>query len=676
MSLQSKFTYTESGSSVVSLNGATGVTAGIEGYPEAVSVNGSVITVSKLRKGNYILSVTTIPDANHNAVSINTIVTVNPIIITTANFNNYFDVNGVLISNIDDFMFSGAFNNLNLTIKNPVTLSSQNAAFVNVKFNIESDNVTVSNMIFNYIGEDSVINVKDVSNFKLENSIIMYTGQSNNYVINVTNAGNVELNNNLIQATSKSYIHGVIISADNFTIDNNTILINGVENACGINILGPSTGIVKNNYLDINASNNIYSINTNPSTGLLKVSYVKNSINAEAYFVVGIYDDSEEIKENSFNLKANYAIGIVVLSNANIEGNEMVLNTTDSGDEENPENITYSTGIQVNNSANISNNKIDSTSKSINVVGGNSNIAGNELVGSVSIESDGNTISGNIITPTEGEHAIDLGSSSGNTVTTNAFYSDSEDVNELIKSEGENTIANNTFMSVVNVGDLELEFVYTESATTTYTIKYANNITAEVINHTEANIVIGENTITVSNLTPGVYVLNVTTVPVNETYSPDTALINITVVKASSSIEITSIENGTYNTTEPNITLNVNNQTDILLYNITQNGEEIASAPMIGIISVLLNLKPGTYNITYTNPENEYYTSSSTTAEFTINKASSSIEITSVENGTYNTTIPIINYDIINQTDILNYNITQNGKEIASAPMIGIISVL
>ena len=57
--------------------GASGISAYIGNNP--VSVNGSKIRLSKLNAGTYTLAVTTIPDANHNAVSKNASVTVNKV---------------------------------------------------------------------------------------------------------------------------------------------------------------------------------------------------------------------------------------------------------------------------------------------------------------------------------------------------------------------------------------------------------------------------------------------------------------------------------------------------------------------------------------------------------------------------------------------------------------------
>ena len=66
------------GRSVATVTGAINITASVNGHSEAViNITGNVITVSGLNFGDYILKVTTVPDANHNSVSNTTSVTVN-----------------------------------------------------------------------------------------------------------------------------------------------------------------------------------------------------------------------------------------------------------------------------------------------------------------------------------------------------------------------------------------------------------------------------------------------------------------------------------------------------------------------------------------------------------------------------------------------------------------------
>jgi hypothetical protein len=73
------FNYGESGVSTVTFDGATGVNAVVNDLGAVVDVDGNVITVSGLTAGNYVLTVTTVPDANHNEVTKTANVTVNKV---------------------------------------------------------------------------------------------------------------------------------------------------------------------------------------------------------------------------------------------------------------------------------------------------------------------------------------------------------------------------------------------------------------------------------------------------------------------------------------------------------------------------------------------------------------------------------------------------------------------
>ena len=657
------FDYGSSGNATISLSGASSVIADVVGYTDAVKVEGNVITVSNLKAGKYILSVTTVPDSNHEAVTVKANITVNKVIINNENFNKFFNQNGELISDIDELTFDGEFSNMDLIISKSVKISAQDAIFRNTTFKVVCDNVSISNMIFNYAGSDSVITAANVANFNMENNTIIYKGNSNNYVVNITNVTTAEVINNLINAQGTDYIYGIIISADNFTLSSNMIKIANTNNACGINILGPSRGTVEFNMLNIKAKKAIYSINTNPSTGILKVGYIGNIINAEAYFVVGIYDDSEEIRENNLNLTGNYVVGVVVLSNATVDGNEIKVNASNEGDEEIPEEIGTSTGIQVKNNATITNNKVESTAKSISVVEGTSNIANNNLVGTMNVESDGNKISGNTIA-TEEEYAIDLGSSTGNTVNANAFYSDETDANNLIKSENEgNLIENNTIKSRVYLENDSLEFNYSYSASTNYTLKNASSITAFVINHTEANVTVAGNIITVSNLTSGKYILNVTTVP-DEGYSPDTVLVNITVNKIDSAITFNNTINFDYNSSG-SCNFTVIGGT-LAKENITVLNYPYAVIELNGNVITVSNLTAGKHILKVTTTPDSNYNAVNNTLNITVNKINAIISFTNNITFDYgavgNTTFAVIGGDLprfnIGVDDLMWVNIT------------------
>ena len=72
------FDYKSKGTTTATFTGSTGITAEVINQPKAiVNVDGTKITVSNLNVGTYTLSVTTIPDDNHNPVTKTAKITVN-----------------------------------------------------------------------------------------------------------------------------------------------------------------------------------------------------------------------------------------------------------------------------------------------------------------------------------------------------------------------------------------------------------------------------------------------------------------------------------------------------------------------------------------------------------------------------------------------------------------------
>jgi len=71
------FDYGSSGSANVVLDGASGFNAAVDDDKAVVTVEENVITVSGLDVGTYTLTVTTVPDENHNSVTATATVTVN-----------------------------------------------------------------------------------------------------------------------------------------------------------------------------------------------------------------------------------------------------------------------------------------------------------------------------------------------------------------------------------------------------------------------------------------------------------------------------------------------------------------------------------------------------------------------------------------------------------------------
>ena len=99
------FDYKGSGSGNVSFTGASGVNASVINQSEAVvNVTGNTITVSGLDAGNYTLAVTTMPDANHNPVTVNATITVNKLKtdLTASEITTTYNINKDLVITLKD----------------------------------------------------------------------------------------------------------------------------------------------------------------------------------------------------------------------------------------------------------------------------------------------------------------------------------------------------------------------------------------------------------------------------------------------------------------------------------------------------------------------------------------------------------------------------------------------
>ena len=99
------FDYKGSGSGNVSFSGASGVNASVFNQSEAaVNVTGNTVTVSGLNAGNYTLTLTTIPDANHNPVTVNATITVNRLKtdLTASEITTTYNINKDLVITLKD----------------------------------------------------------------------------------------------------------------------------------------------------------------------------------------------------------------------------------------------------------------------------------------------------------------------------------------------------------------------------------------------------------------------------------------------------------------------------------------------------------------------------------------------------------------------------------------------
>lgn len=153
------------------------------------------------------------------------------------------------------------------------------------------------------------------------------------------------ITNNSIYGEGHTYISGLSIIGENFNIENNDILIRSNENnTIGISIEGKSSGIVKNNYIQIFSPYIAYGIDS--SWDYLQnapaVNYIGNTIRGESHLIYGIslFFSETIIDQNRIELGGDYTTGIssfalndiVTITNNEIAVNGLKNDTEDVGD--------------------------------------------------------------------------------------------------------------------------------------------------------------------------------------------------------------------------------------------------------------------------------------------------------------------------------------------------------
>ena len=632
------FRYGESVVIPVSAGGAEAINAIVVGYPD-VEINylGDKIVISGLAVGNYTLSVATVPDKNHNSAKTTAKITVNRVIVTSANLNEYFNENGELIGDFPELIFAGDFADKQFNINKPVKLIGENAKFSNVQFNIRADNVSIMNMELNYLGAKSIIDVDGVSNFTLENNTIVYsTAAVKASAISVRNSNEVNIKDNNIKAFGSTFVDGILISDSNFTIDSNKINVNSGVDAQGINIIGSGNGNVKNNDVNVVANRTVYGMNTTTTNIIvqLNIIFIFNVIYGEGTIAVGINDDSEIIDNNKVTLKAVQATGVIVNSeDAKITNNDITLISADS-DQQDPSLESTATGVQVNTKATVSYNNIDSFDQSVSVEGGcATEVSYNNVNAPMSVSAAGTSLIGNDI-GTDKDKAIYISDKAVDTIVDdNVLAANGAKGNDAVSNEGTSTtISNNKAKPLLSIDSIADIF---EGQSVVIFIKADNNFTetvkVQVGNYnTTASLING-----IGNVTVGADKLSVGEVLVkvnfngNENYTEDRANTTFNVkAQVATAIKATAVTI-TYGTSK-NIVITLTDANGKALagktVTVVLNG---AKKPLTtnnkGQVSYAIGTKlnPKTYTATITFGGDEGYVKSTGYVKVVVNKANS-----------------------------------------------------
>ena len=219
------------------------------------------------------------------------------------------------------------------------------------------------------------------------------------YSVDFKNCNNAEIIGNNINSTGNSYIYGIVLSGQNFTISNNNITSNGSYYANGIDIEGPATGKIEENTVVATANTTAYPVYGAMSNGEVSVYIKDNVINGSAYLVYGIQLGGEKviIENNEINAEGNYTIGIgvhvdeIIIEDNNITskasnvGNQTVWETMGT----NTEGILIKSGDAVinGNNVNTTGNNTINTGDNAAIVKDN-NLTANGTSGNATIKGD------------------------------------------------------------------------------------------------------------------------------------------------------------------------------------------------------------------------------------------------------------------------------------------------
>lgn len=263
------------------------------------------------------------------------------------------------------------------------------------------------------------------------------------YALNIQLCDGVNVTNNDISVSgNSSRMYGLVINAEDFIIDNNTIsLISDVLQTNALEIGGTSSGEVTKNNLTSYAPDFAYGIDTWKSD--INVTYVENLIDVSADFAYGA----------EFMGNEEYFVNNTVLAT----GNRTIAVASSSKEFTMSENSIYANGynlisnntsfdlfgmdtvgvIVLNSSATIFNNTIESTSSGIFVDGGEVFISNNKI----DVEANASTMdSYGILGSETSVNIID-------NVINYAGYSDGSVINNaiLLSDSPNSTILNNVF---------------------------------------------------------------------------------------------------------------------------------------------------------------------------------------------------------------------------------------
>ena len=587
------FDYNSTGSATVSFDGASNVTAEVVDQPKAiVSVKGNNISVSGLDAGTYNLSVTTVPDANHTAVTRTVKITVNKI-------DSIIKVNGTVL----DY---GESTSVNVTVDGAlgITAKIDNASIVVSGFSVPISGLGAGNHTL------SVTTVTDGNHTAVTKTV---TVTVNKIESNLT-VDNLSFDYNSTGSTAVSFNGASNVTAEVVDQPNAVVNVNG-------NIITVS---------GLNASTYTLSVTTIPDENhrvvnknvTITVNKIDSIINADN--VVLDYGES-----TSVNVTTGGSLGIT----AKIDGETIIFNgygvpipILNAG----THNLTVTTIPDDNHKAvtktvTITVNKIDSSLTVGNVVldYGNStsvDVASEGATG-ITAKIDNNDVS------VDGFRISISGLSVGNHTLSVTSVPDGNH-KAVTKTV---TITVNKVSSSLTVGDIVVD--YGKSTIVNVTVVGATGITAKIDNN---DVSVNGFSVSISGLSAGNHTLTVTSVP-DGNHDPVTETVTITVNKVSSSLTVGDVVVDYGKSTSVNVTVEGATAISAKIDN-NDVGVDGFKIPISG-------LGAGNHTLSVTTVPDANHTSVTKTATITVNKIDSSVNVGNVVLDYGNSTVVNVTVD-------------------------------
>ena len=491
----------------------------------------------------------------------------------------------------------------------------ENVTFTDNRVNLKYNNVN------GYYDTLYVVSVKsDAYNYDMDDDY--------NMIYNIVSS-NVLISNNTIVAEGHSYIYGVFVAADNFSVSDNSIAVSSdAYYANGVDVDSLSTnGFVKNNEISVTAPNSAYGIYSANWMGPVEnVTYDKNTINVNAYAACGmeLSEANPYISNNAVVAIGNYTYGIVasIKDNATLISNDIKCIGTETGETSTGDSLLPKTSLAISTKGDvlIKENNVTATGTGIKTLNGEVEIENNTIktTGDYAIEATGSdlTVKNNYLAAKKG-------------VGSNSIVSDKSVASENNVPEFKVIILAPSVSTEYIKGAVFSAYAYDENGD-----PISNIVISVAIDGVVYNATTGANGLVKFNFNPDAGVHDVVvSFAGNDVYGPKEVTSNIivnqsaskVVAKTSSTVYLTTVKSGSY------FTVKVTDINGKVLANkkvsITFNGKtKTYTTNANGVIKYKLSAsKTGTYTLKMKFAGDNNYVASSATATIKITKQASKV---------------------------------------------------